>query len=75
MRQRLRAIAPIKNQIIKLIPQIVGEGGGGTVGAQTRGTRAQTHANTKEIVSAMKTQKLKMFPSAFVNIIQTQRDP
>lgn len=29
MRQRLRAIAPIKNQIIKLIPQIVGEGGGG----------------------------------------------
>lgn len=51
MRQRLRAIAPIKNQIIKLIPQIVGEGGGGErVGAQTRGTRAQTHANTKEIV-------------------------
>ena len=50
MRQRLRAIAPIKNQMIKLIPQIVGEGGGGRVGAQTRGTRAQTHANTKEIV-------------------------
>ena len=50
MRQRLRAIAPIKNQIIELIPQIVGEGGGGRVGAQTRGTRAQTHANTKEIV-------------------------
>lgn len=45
MRQRLRAIAPIKNQIIKLIPQIVGEGGG-RVGAQTRVTRAQTHANT-----------------------------
>lgn len=50
MRQRLRAIAPIKNQITKLIPQIVGEGRGGRVGAQTRGTRAQTHANTKEIV-------------------------
>ena len=49
MRQRLQAIAPIKNQIIKLIPQIVGEGGG-RVRAQTRGTRAQTHANTKEIV-------------------------
>ena len=49
MRQRLRAIAPIKNQIKKLIPQIGGEGGG-RVRAQTRGTRAQTHANTKEIV-------------------------
>lgn len=29
MRQRFRAIAPIKNKITKLIPQIVGEGGGG----------------------------------------------
>ena len=43
MRQRLRAIAPIKNQMIKLIPQIVGEGGGGEGrGTNTRHARANT---------------------------------
>lgn len=42
MRQRLRAIAPIKNQITKLIPQIVGEGGGEGRDTNTRHARANT---------------------------------